>query len=179
MSPVRRKRVPERARPGIVTGLAWTAAGGILSPSRRCRQKAAARSLSIHVPDCATPKGGPSAGIILTTALASQLTGCAVQKILAALGGRPDRDGSLSFVKGFVFVKKRRGFTAFCGKVSPFLLPFEGGAVQLLELESAPQLRGVVAVMISLGSEWSCVPGAPLVSPSGSQASERRLQTWP
>ena len=42
--------------------------------------------LHIHVPDGATPKDGPSAGITLTTALASQLTGCAVPPSVAMTG---------------------------------------------------------------------------------------------
>jgi ATP-dependent Lon protease len=42
--------------------------------------------LHIHVPDGATPKDGPSAGITLTTALASLLTGVAVPPSVAMTG---------------------------------------------------------------------------------------------
>ena len=99
--------------------------------------------MSIHVPDCATPKGGPSAGIILTTALASQLTGCAVQKILAALGGRPDRDGSLSFVKGFVFVKKGEALPLFAAKSLLFYSPLRGELFSCLSWK-APRSCGAL-----------------------------------
>ena len=122
MSPVRRKRVPESARPGIVTGLAWTPVGGdilyiqtlltrgsgkitvtgqlgdVMKESAQIAvslvkamlpeqaQTLSESDLHIHVPDGATPKDGPSAGITLTTALASQLTGCAVPPSVAMTG---------------------------------------------------------------------------------------------
>ena len=122
MNPVRRKQVPDSARPGIVTGLAWTPVGGdilyiqslltrgsgqltvtgqlgdVMKESARIAvslvkamlpQQAQALSesdLHIHVPDGATPKDGPSAGITLTTALASLLTGVAVPPAVAMTG---------------------------------------------------------------------------------------------
>ena len=42
--------------------------------------------LHIHVPDGATPKDGPSAGITLTTAVASLITGTAVPSTIAMTG---------------------------------------------------------------------------------------------
>ena len=122
MSPRRRKHVPENARPGIVTGLAWTPVGGeilyiqtlltkgsgkitvtgqlgdVMKESAQIAvslvkamlpeqaQTLSESDLHIHVPDGATPKDGPSAGITLTTALASQLTGCAVPPDVAMTG---------------------------------------------------------------------------------------------
>ena len=122
MNPVRRKHVPEGARPGIVTGLAWTPVGGdilyiqsllthgsgqltvtgqlgdVMKESARIAvslvkamlpeqaQALAESDLHIHVPDGATPKDGPSAGITLTTALASLLTGVAVPPETAMTG---------------------------------------------------------------------------------------------
>ena len=122
ISPVRRKHVPESARPGIVTGLAWTPVGGdilyiqtlltkgsgkitvtgrlgdVMKESAQIAvslvkamlpgqaQTLSESDLHIHVPDGATPKDGPSAGITLTTALVSQLTGRAVPPGVAMTG---------------------------------------------------------------------------------------------
>ena len=120
--PIRRKHVPEHAKPGIVTGLAWTPVGGdilyiqtlltkgsgkitvtgqlgdVMKESAQIAvslvkallpaqaQALSESDLHIHVPDGATPKDGPSAGITLTTALASLLTGVAVPPDVAMTG---------------------------------------------------------------------------------------------
>ena len=122
MHPVYHKQVPEKANPGIVTGLAWTAAGGeilyietlltkgkgeilitgqlgdVMKESARIAvtlvkslfpEQAEAfedHDLHIHVPDGATPKDGPSAGITLTTALSSLVTGIAVPPNIGMTG---------------------------------------------------------------------------------------------
>ena len=122
MNPLHRKQVRDSAKPGIVTGLAWTPVGGdilyiqtlltkgsgkvtvtgqlgdVMKESAQIAvslakamlpeqaQALAESDLHIHVPDGATPKDGPSAGITLTTALASQLTGCAVPPTVAMTG---------------------------------------------------------------------------------------------
>ena len=122
MNPMHRRHVKESARPGIVTGLAWTPVGGdilyiqtmltkgsgkvtvtgqlgdVMKESAQIAvtlvkallpEQAAAldeHDLHIHVPDGATPKDGPSAGITLTTALSSLLTGIAVPPNIAMTG---------------------------------------------------------------------------------------------
>ena len=122
MNPMRRRNVAKTAKPGIVTGLAWTPAGGeilyiqtlltagsgkvtvtgqlgdVMKESAQiamslvkamlpeAAEKFAENDLHIHVPDGATPKDGPSAGITLTTALASLVTGVPVQPEIAMTG---------------------------------------------------------------------------------------------
>ena len=122
MHPVYHKKAKESANPGIVTGLAWTAAGGeilyietlltkgkgeilitgqlgdVMKESARIavtlvkslfpEQTAVLEEndLHIHVPDGATPKDGPSAGITLTTALSSLVTGIPVPPNIGMTG---------------------------------------------------------------------------------------------
>ena len=120
--PIHHVRVPESQRSGVVTGLAWTAAGGdilfietalmegkeqvLLTGQLGDVMKESARiALSlvqillpehagklrdhvvhVHVPAGSVPKDGPSAGITMTTALASLLTGRPVDPALAMTG---------------------------------------------------------------------------------------------
>lgn len=122
MRPIHHRNVREATVPGIVTGLAWTAAGGdilyieamltkgsgqilitgqlgdvmkesvrlaISLVKHRFPERAGVfedHDLHIHVPDGATPKDGPSAGITLTTAIASLVTGTAVSSTIAMTG---------------------------------------------------------------------------------------------
>ena len=122
MHPVYHKKVKESANPGIITGLAWTAAGGeilyietlltkgkgeiVITGQLGDVMKESARiavtlvkslfpeqtaileenDLHIHVPDGATPKDGPSAGITLTTALSSLVTGIPVPPNIGMTG---------------------------------------------------------------------------------------------
>ena len=120
--PMHHGRVKEAAKPGIVTGLAWTAVGGEILYVETLLTKGSGRltitgqlgdvmkesaqiavslvksmfpdkaevfeknDLHIHVPDGATPKDGPSAGITLTTALSSLITGIPVSPSVAMTG---------------------------------------------------------------------------------------------
>ena len=122
MSPIRQKQMQDDTIPGVVTGLAWTQAGGdvLFIETRKMKgtgklvitgqlgdvmkesaqialslvrsiypEQAAAlaqEDIHIHVPDGATPKDGPSAGITLTTALASLLCGKPVSPTVAMTG---------------------------------------------------------------------------------------------
>ncbi|MBE5807077.1 MAG: endopeptidase La [Clostridiales bacterium] len=120
--PLPRRQVPDKVRPGVVTGLAWTPVGGdilaietlmtrgsgkrtitgqlgdVMKESAQIAMSLAKamlperaqaleeHDLHIHVPDGATPKDGPSAGITLTTALASMLTDIPVPPDVAMTG---------------------------------------------------------------------------------------------
>lgn len=120
--PIRHDHILEKKKPGIVTGLAWTAAGGeilfietllskghgnlkitgqlgdVMKESVQIAlslvkalfpeesKKLDKRDLHVHVPAGAVPKDGPSAGITLTTALASLVTEREVSPEIAMTG---------------------------------------------------------------------------------------------
>lgn len=122
MHPIHHEHVLAQKKPGVVTGLAWTQAGGeilfieslltvgsgrlivtgqlgdvmkesvqiALSLVKAMFPKEAEQlkdhDLHVHVPEGAVKKDGPSAGITLTTALASLLTGKRVSSEYAMTG---------------------------------------------------------------------------------------------
>ena len=139
LRPVRHSRVPEKQKPGVITGLAWTSVGGeilyveslftkgsgqvlttgklgdvmkesaqiavslvkSLFPEKAKQFKE--HDLHIHVPEGAVPKDGPSAGVTMTTAIASLVTGTAfpadwamtgevsLRGAVTAIGGLPEK----------------------------------------------------------------------------------------
>ena len=122
MHPIHHEHVLAENKPGVVTGLAWTQAGGeilfietmftrgsgklIITGQLGDVMKESAQiavslvksmypdkaevfeknDLHIHVPDGAVPKDGPSAGIALTTAISSLVSGQAVSPEFAMTG---------------------------------------------------------------------------------------------
>jgi len=120
--PIRHDHILEEKKPGIVTGLAWTQAGGdilfiealftkgggntiitgqlgdVMKESVQIAvslvksmypdqaEQFKENDLHIHVPAGAVPKDGPSAGITLTTAIASLVTGRTVSPEYAMTG---------------------------------------------------------------------------------------------
>ena len=120
--PIRHDRALEDKKPGIVTGLAWTSAGGEILFIETLFTKGNGKitvtgqlgdvmkesvqiaislvksmfpdragmfeenDLHIHVPEGAVPKDGPSAGITMTTALASLVSGRAVAPTIGMTG---------------------------------------------------------------------------------------------
>ena len=135
ISPIKQKNVKEEAAPGVVTGLAWTSAGGDVLYIETARMKGNGKltitgqlgdvmkesaqialslvrtmyadkaeelektDIHIHVPDGSTPKDGPSAGITLTTALASLFTGIPVSPSVA-MTGEVSLQGSVNPIGG-------------------------------------------------------------------------------
>ncbi|MBR2780890.1 MAG: endopeptidase La, partial [Eubacteriaceae bacterium] len=120
--PIIHSEILTEPKAGVVTGLAWTQAGGdilyietmltegkgeliitgqlgdVMKESARIAislvksifpeeaKKLEGHDLHIHVPDGAVPKDGPSAGVTLTTALSSLLTGKVVDTHIAMTG---------------------------------------------------------------------------------------------
>ncbi|MCQ2510148.1 MAG: endopeptidase La [Lachnospiraceae bacterium] len=120
--PIRPDVATKKKNPGVVTGLAWTQAGGailfiesLLLPGEgkitvtgqlgdvmkesvqiaismvksmfpKETEQLKEHDLHVHIPEGAVPKDGPSAGITMTTALASLFTGKAVSPEFAMTG---------------------------------------------------------------------------------------------
>jgi ATP-dependent Lon protease len=78
------------------------------------------RDIHIHVPDGATPKDGPSAGIAMTTAFVSTLTGIAVRSDVAMTGEITLR-GEVTAIGGL----KEKLLAALRGGVKTVLIPEE------------------------------------------------------
>jgi len=78
------------------------------------------KDIHIHVPDGATPKDGPSAGIAMTTALVSTLTGIAVRADVAMTGEITLR-GEVTAIGGL----KEKLLAALRGGIRTVLIPEE------------------------------------------------------
>ncbi|KAK0352915.1 hypothetical protein LTR94_018923 [Friedmanniomyces endolithicus] len=101
----------DEAQVGRVNGLAWTSVGGELLTIEVAAVKGKDElgiestrfeetDVHVHLPEGATPKDGPSAGLALTTALVSAFTGIPIRPDIAmtgetSLGGRAMRIGGL------------------------------------------------------------------------------------
>jgi ATP-dependent Lon protease len=71
---------------GIVTGLAWTEYGGEILKIETVIMPGKGRMQHIHVPEGATPKDGPSAGIGMVTSIVSSITNNPVRRDVAMTG---------------------------------------------------------------------------------------------
>jgi ATP-dependent Lon protease len=78
------------------------------------------KDVHIHVPDGATPKDGPSAGIAMTTALVSALTGIPV-KASVAMTGEITLRGEVTAIGGL----KEKLLAALRGDIKTVLIPEE------------------------------------------------------
>ncbi|WP_036606854.1 endopeptidase La [Oribacterium sp. P6A1] len=142
-------KVKDEARPGVVTGLAWTQVGGeilyieslftkgegktvvtgqlgdvmkesvqialslVKAKFPELASKFKENDLHIHVPDGSTPKDGPSAGITMTTALASLVTGRPVSPHIA-MTGEISLEGTVNAIGGLpekLMAAERAGVT--------------------------------------------------------------------
>jgi ATP-dependent Lon protease len=98
--------------------------------------------IHIHIPEGATPKDGPSAGITMATAIASALTGRAVDRALAMTGEITLRGRVLAIggLKEKLLAAKRAGITRV-------LIP-EENRKDLTEIPASVQ-RGITIVPVS------------------------------
>jgi ATP-dependent Lon protease len=87
------------------------------------------RDIHVHVPEGATPKDGPSAGIAMTTAIVSVLTGIPVRKNVAMTGEVTLR-GRVLAIGGL----KEKLLAALRGGITTVLIPFEN----VKDLEEIP-----------------------------------------
>jgi ATP-dependent Lon protease len=159
--------VEDKDQIGIVTGLAWTDAGGelltieaammpgkgrmtvtgnlrdvmkesISAAASYVRSRAIAfgikpplfdkRDIHVHVPDGATPKDGPSAGVAMVTAIVSVMTGIPVRRDLAMTGEITLR-GRVWPIAGL----KEKLLAALRGGIKTVLIP-EENAKDLVEI---------------------------------------------
>ncbi len=149
MSPLPHREVKDGARPGVVTGLAWTQVGGEILYIETLLTKGEGKititgqlgdvmkesaqiavslvksmfpdkadvfkenDIHIHVPDGATPKDGPSAGITMTTAIASLVTGHSVTPRIG-MTGEVSLEGTVNPIGGLpekLMAAQRAGVT--------------------------------------------------------------------
>jgi ATP-dependent Lon protease len=98
--------------------------------------------IHIHVPEGATPKDGPSAGIAMTTAIVSVLTGIAVKKNVAMTGEVTLR-GRVLPIGGL----KEKLLAALRGGLTTVLIPQEN----VKDLEDIPEnvKRGLTIIAVS------------------------------
>jgi ATP-dependent Lon protease len=155
---------------GVVTGLAWTDAGGelltvegVMMPGKGkmtvtgnlrevmkesisaaasyVRSRAVAfgiepplfdkRDIHVHVPEGATPKDGPSAGVAMVTAIISVMTGIAVHRAVAMTGEITLR-GRVLPIGGL----KEKLLAALRGGIKTVLIP-EENAKDLVEISDS------------------------------------------
>jgi ATP-dependent Lon protease len=131
------------------------------------------RDIHVHVPEGATPKDGPSAGIAMTTAIVSVLTGIAVKKNVAMTGEVTLR-GRVLQIGGL----KEKLLAALRGGITTVLIPQEN----VKDLEEIPDnvKRDLTIIPVATvdevlkhalvsspeSVEWT-EPKAPLAKPDG------------
>ena len=184
--PIEHNEILPKPRAGVVTGLAWTQAGGeilyietmftkgkgsvIITGQLGDVMKESAQiaislvkslfpdkadlfrknDLHIHVPSGAVPKDGPSAGVTLTTALASLVTGKIVDPHIAMTGEVALR-GAVTAIGGLPekLMAAQRVTKAFIPKSNVFDLKDVADEVkEKIEIES---VESVVDILIKTG----------------------------
>ena len=86
-----------------------------------------ALDIHVHVPDGATPKDGPSAGLAMVTSIVSVLTGIAVHKDIA-MTGEVSLRGNAMPIGGL----KEKLLAALRGGIKTVLIPISGPSQALI-----------------------------------------------
>ena len=123
--------------------------------------------LHVHVPDGATPKDGPSAGITIATAIASALTGIPPRP-LTAMTGEITLRGRILAVGGL----REKLLAAVRAGVHTVIIPEDNRA----DLDDVPEQIRAALNIVMLKDGWSVLEAALSQSPAlNNAASEAAL----
>ena len=126
-----RHRQPARRDEGVDLGGGVLCAHRARSPSASSRRLFDKRDIHVHVPEGATPKDGPSAGVAMVTAIVSVMTGIPVRRDVAMTGEITLR-GRVLPIGGL----KEKLLAAHRGGIKTVLIP-EENAKDLVEINDS------------------------------------------